>query len=157
MGSSKKTKPNLPEIPWGENNHACVWELINEISKSPHYKVLFRKLNKNENMSGKTKASVYKQVGGTVLPEFHSIDPAVTGDCIKAKIEILTKTYKHHAKKLRTTSGGICADEDSSPSDDEEFCEFYIKADGPDENMTDEALNIWEQIKKVFPFFLDLH
>ncbi|KAF9234515.1 hypothetical protein BU15DRAFT_36655, partial [Melanogaster broomeanus] len=152
-------KPSLSEIPWGKNDHARVWKLIDKISKPANYKVLFGKLNRNEvskNTSGETKASVYKRVGAVVLPEFHMIDPTTTGDRVKAKIEILTKTYKHHAKKLHTTGSGIRG-EDDSLSDDDEFCEFYIKAHGPDENTTEEALNLWEQIKKVFPFFLDLH
>ncbi|KIK74405.1 hypothetical protein PAXRUDRAFT_19905 [Paxillus rubicundulus Ve08.2h10] len=100
MGSSKKSKVSLPDIPWNENEHSRVWNLIAEISKPANHKVLFGK-QKNENTSGETK--------------------------------------------LRMTGGGIQAPdgEDHSPSDDDEYCDFYISADGPNDTTTAEALNIW--------------
>ena len=44
--------------------------------------------------------------------------------------------------KLRTTGTGVKEDGDNC-SDSEEYCNFYIGADGPDENTTDEVKNIW--------------
>ena len=85
----------------------------------------------------------------------------------------LTKTYKHHAVKLRTTGNGVREERDNDgPSDSEEYCDFYIGADGPDENTSDGAKNIWgmwchcehlvtnfcvDQIIREFPFFPELH
>ncbi|KIM50421.1 hypothetical protein SCLCIDRAFT_1225355, partial [Scleroderma citrinum Foug A] len=132
------------------------WSLIAKISKPVNYKVLYGKKDKNENTSGESKASVYKRIGATVLPKFHIIDATATGDCIKSKLETLTKTYKRHAVKLRTTGTGVKEDGDNG-SDSEEYCDFYIGVDGPDENTTDEAKNIWDQILKEFPFFSELH
>ncbi|KAL4062916.1 hypothetical protein J3A83DRAFT_4380489 [Scleroderma citrinum] len=68
---------------------------------------------------------------------------------------LLTKTYKHHAVKLHTTRSGVRADANGSDSD--EFCDFYIGADGPTEWTSEEAKNIWDQITKEFPFFPELH
>jgi len=47
----------------------------------------------------------------------------------------LTKTYKCHAVKLCTTGNGAREEGDNDgPSDSEEYCDFYIGADGPNEN-----------------------
>ena len=46
--AGKKVKVPLPEIPWSENSHARVWNLIAEISKPVNYKVLYGKKDKNE-------------------------------------------------------------------------------------------------------------
>ncbi|KAH7918100.1 hypothetical protein BV22DRAFT_1051964 [Leucogyrophana mollusca] len=118
------------------------------------------KKEKNEhskNTSGESKASVYKRVGAVILPEFHAINPTATGDQIKGKIESPTKTYKRHAAKLRTTGGGLRKDGNDDNCSDDEFCDFYIGADGPDDNTPNDAKNIWEKIKRDFVFFLELH
>ena len=41
----------------------------------------------SQNTSGESKASVYKRIGSTVLPEFSLIDPTATGDRVKSKLE----------------------------------------------------------------------
>ena len=60
-----------------------------------------------------------------------------------SNVSSLTKTYKRHAVKLRTTGNGVREEGDNDGSDSEEYCNFYIGADGPDENTSDEAKNIW--------------
>ena len=89
-----------------------------------------------------------------------------------SNVSSLTKTYKRHAVKLRTTGNGVREEGDNDGSDSEEYCNFYIGADGPDENTSDEAKNIWgmwchcehlitnfcaDQIIREFPFFPELH
>ncbi|KAG6326841.1 hypothetical protein ID866_12248 [Astraeus odoratus] len=70
-------------------------------------------------------------------------------------MQVLTKTYKCHAVKLHTTENGVQEDGDVDGFDSEEFCNFYIGADGPNEGTSLEAKNIW--IIKEFPFFPELH
>ncbi|KAG2122243.1 hypothetical protein DEU56DRAFT_746050, partial [Suillus clintonianus] len=98
----------------------------------------------HQNTSGETKASVYKRIGAVVLPEFHEIDPTATGDRVKGKLESLSE--------------GLRESQDSDNGDPtNEFCQFYIGANGPDATSTEEAKNLWEEIKNDFPFFADLH
>ncbi|KIM50180.1 hypothetical protein SCLCIDRAFT_146158, partial [Scleroderma citrinum Foug A] len=69
----------------------------------------------------------------------------------------LTKAYKCYAVKLHTTENGVREEGDNDGSDSEEYCDFYIGADGPDESTSDQAKNIWDQIIWEFPFFPELH
>jgi hypothetical protein len=41
------------------------------------------------------------------------------------------------------TGGGVHQEQDYEGSDSEEFCRFYIGADGPDANSSEEAKNLW--------------
>ncbi|KAG2131170.1 hypothetical protein BD769DRAFT_1307439, partial [Suillus cothurnatus] len=147
----------LPDIPWNKNEHLPMWKLIVEISTKANYKVLFGKKNQHENTSGETKASVYKHIGAVILPECYKIDPTATGDHIKSKLELLTKIYKKHAAKLQMMGEGVHEDQDHDGGDSDEFCRFYIGANGPDANSSEEAKNLWDQIKNNFLFFPDLH
>jgi len=71
----------LPDIPWNENEHSCVWKLIVEISTKANYKVLF----------GKKKPAwgESEHIQVTTNSECYEIDPAATGDHIKSKLESL--------------------------------------------------------------------
>ncbi|KAL4070949.1 hypothetical protein J3A83DRAFT_4188832 [Scleroderma citrinum] len=110
--------------------------------------LLYGKKDKSENTSGELKTSIYKWIGAAILSEFHLIDTTATGDCVK--------TYKHHAVKLCTTRTEVKEDENDG-SDSKKYCNFYLDADGPNENTSNEAKNIWDEILKKFPFFSELH
>ncbi|KIN97342.1 hypothetical protein M404DRAFT_78630, partial [Pisolithus tinctorius Marx 270] len=143
---AKKSKVPLPKIPQSKNNHAHSWSLIAEISKPVNYKVLHGKKDKNENTSGKLKASVHKWICAIVLPEFHAMDATATEQQYVPTC---------HALKLHTTGNGVREDNDGS--DSEEYCNFYIGADGPNDSTSEEAKNIWDQITREFPLFPELH
>ncbi|KAG1735302.1 uncharacterized protein EDB91DRAFT_1250517 [Suillus paluster] len=55
------------------------------------------------------------------------------------------------------TGEGLRQEQDHNGNDPNKFCRFYIGADGPDTNSSEEAKNLWDQIKNDFPFFPDLH
>lgn len=41
------------------------------------------------------------------------------------------------------TGEGVCQEQDHDSNDPDEFCRFYIGADGPDTNSSEEAKNLW--------------
>lgn len=57
----------------------------------------------------------------------------------------MTKAYSKLAKRLRQTGGGVQDDETGDQSERSQFqvLDFYIDADGPDENTPFEAVNLW--------------
>jgi hypothetical protein len=54
----------------------------------------------------------------------------------------LTAQYQKHVKRLQVTGGGIDDDESENDTPDQ-FMEFYIAADGPDDSTSDHAKNLW--------------
>ncbi|KAF9236109.1 hypothetical protein BU15DRAFT_77315 [Melanogaster broomeanus] len=140
---AKKGKITLPNIAWDADDHALIWKLIDEIIKPANYKVLCGKLDKAENTSKETKASVFRRIGSVLLPDFYSLDGTATGDRVKGKYEWLAKTYKHHAKRLLVTGEGI-TDADELEAGGDEVCNFFIDAVGPDGHTPEAAKNIWE-------------
>ena len=54
----------------------------------------------------------------------------------------LTKKYKVHARRLRTTGEGVQSDANGNVSDNE-FFECYVPADGPNTTTTPKAQCIW--------------
>ncbi|KAL4061870.1 hypothetical protein J3A83DRAFT_4196531 [Scleroderma citrinum] len=69
------------------------------------------------------------------------------------------KTYKCHAVKPHTTGSGVRADANADGSDSDEFCDFYIGADGPNEAhlKRPRIFGVCDWITKEFPFFPELH
>ncbi|KAF9237945.1 hypothetical protein BU15DRAFT_62796 [Melanogaster broomeanus] len=153
---AKKGKITLPNIAWDADDHALIWKLIDEIIKPANYKVLCGKLDKAENTSKETKASVFWRIGSVLLPDFYSLDGTATGDRVKGKYEWLVKTYKHYAKRLLVTGEGI-TDADEFEAGGDEVCNFFIDAAGPDGHTPEAAKNICNDIKSQFPFFPELH
>ncbi|KAG6818436.1 hypothetical protein H0H93_004995 [Arthromyces matolae] len=144
-------KETVPSVAWTADSHALTWLLINELEKPENRKVIIGKL-KNENSSGDHKIQAYKRVAQQVLPAIFEVDAGIAANRVKGKWENLRKTYSTHAKRLYQTGAGI---KDSQEPDEYSLC--YVPPEGPNENTTFEAKNIWDEIKLEFEFFPRLH
>ncbi|KAF9234902.1 hypothetical protein BU15DRAFT_51992, partial [Melanogaster broomeanus] len=153
---AKKGKITLPNIAWDADDHALIWKLIDEIIKPANYKVLCGKLDKAENTSKETKASVFRRIGSVLLPTSIALMVQQLEIELKGNMKWLAKTYKHHAKRLLITGEGI-TDADELEAGGDEVCNFFIDAAGPDGHTPEAAKNIWDDIKSQFPFFPELH
>ncbi|RXW12065.1 hypothetical protein EST38_g13789 [Candolleomyces aberdarensis] len=166
--TKKSSAPRkLPDIKWGHNNHALIWALLTEIEKPKNRPLFFGRVNANDNTTGDSKANVCKRLAEAIFPEECKIDAVGMGKRVKAKIEALFKEYKKHSARLRLTGEGVMGhgdgENDPDPSrvpDDSTTgtrLDFYIHANGPDENTPERAKNIWDEITATFPFFPHLH
>ncbi|KAG6843541.1 hypothetical protein H0H93_000688, partial [Arthromyces matolae] len=104
------------------------------------------------NSSGDHKIQAYKHVAQRVLPVIFGIDSGTAANRVKGKWENLRKTYSIHAKRLYQTGAGI---KDGQEPDEYSLC--YVPPEGPNENTTIDAKNIWGEIKQEFEFFPRLH
>ncbi|KAG6825544.1 hypothetical protein H0H93_000566, partial [Arthromyces matolae] len=120
------------------------------------------------NSSGDHKIQAYKRVAQRVLPVIFEIDSGTAANRVKGKWENLRKTYSIHAKRLYQTGAGI---KDGQEPDEYSLC--YVPPEGPNENTTIDAKNIWGtlstnhslrvitrglgEIKQEFEFFPRLH
>ncbi|KJA17247.1 hypothetical protein HYPSUDRAFT_106891, partial [Hypholoma sublateritium FD-334 SS-4] len=147
----KASEPQIGAINWTNN---LVWALLGEIEKDNNYRVLFGKRDPSENTSGERKSMVYKRIAQAVLPDLFGINANTIRDRIKAKIEILTKTYARFATRLCATGEGV-TDGDSQST--EKTLDFYISGEGPCVETPYHARNIWNEIEKEFIFFPALH
>ncbi|KAG1881285.1 hypothetical protein F4604DRAFT_1922298 [Suillus subluteus] len=70
---------------------------------------------------------------------------------------MLTRKYRQHGKRLRTTGKGVHgSDVEDNPSENE-FFDCYVPAGGPDSMTTTKTKSIWDEIVAKFPFFPVLH
>ncbi|RXW25843.1 hypothetical protein EST38_g118 [Candolleomyces aberdarensis] len=142
-----------PDIKWGHNNHALIWALLTEIEKPENRPLFFGRVNVNDNTTGDSKAKVCKRLAKAIFLEECKIDAVGMGKRVKAKIEVLFKEYKKHSARLCLTGKGVMGhgdgENDPDPSrvpDDSTTgtrLDFYIHANGPDENTPERAKNIW--------------
>ncbi|KAG1852199.1 hypothetical protein F4604DRAFT_1933770 [Suillus subluteus] len=135
----------IPEITWTND---LIWKLLAEIELPENRVVLLGKQKKRENTSGDSKATVYQRTAAVIFPQFHNLNPTVTGDRVKRKYKHLTKKYKELATRLRTTGEGVNDDANSNESDNEYF-NCYVPVRGPDDTTTLRARSIWDEIEKV--------
>lgn len=94
-----------------------------------------------QNTKKHTKVTVFRRIGQVLFPEWFELDGTTIANRIKGKIEGLEKEYKKHAAKLRQTGGGI--DHDNADGENATTLKFYIPADGPEDNASEEAKNLW--------------
>ncbi|KAF8059891.1 hypothetical protein FPV67DRAFT_1674386 [Lyophyllum atratum] len=144
------TKSDIPAIPWVADNGKLIWALITELEKPENYKVFCGKKNKHENTSGDSKAKVAKRMAEVIYPEYYKINPRTVGDHVKGKLDALISEYQKHVKRLRKTGKGVGGPEETMPA-------FFIEGAGPDESTPFEAVNIWDEIVRVWPYFPRLH
>ncbi|KAG2058394.1 hypothetical protein BDR06DRAFT_876699, partial [Suillus hirtellus] len=133
-----------------------IWKLLAKIKLPENRVVLLGKQKKCKNTSGDSKATVYQCMAAVIFPQFHGLNPTVTGDRVKHKYKHLTKKYKELATCLRTTGEGVNDDTDGNESDNEYF-DCYVPACGPDDTTTSRARSIWDEIEKESVFFPVLH
>ncbi|KAG2072925.1 hypothetical protein BDR04DRAFT_1230188 [Suillus decipiens] len=153
MAKKKDSGITIPEIVWTDD---LVWQLLAQIELSENRVVLLGKRKKGENTSGDSKVTVYQHMAASVFLQLHSQNAVAMGDQVKQKYEYLTKKYKVHAQRLRTTGEGVQSDVNGNISDNE-FFECYVPADGPNTTTTPRAQCIWDEIVQQFQFFPVLH
>ncbi|KAG2123246.1 CHAT domain-containing protein [Suillus clintonianus] len=154
----KDTAPAIPDVHWSED---MTWSLLSEVEKDDNRLVLLGKREKKENTSGDSKITVFQRIGAVVLPESYKLNPTATGKAVKRKYDHLTRKYRQHGKRLRTTGEGIRgSDVEDNPSENE-FFDCYVPAGGPDSMTTTKTKSIWgmisDEIVAKFPFFPVLH
>ncbi|KAI0041850.1 hypothetical protein FA95DRAFT_1469487, partial [Auriscalpium vulgare] len=150
-------------LQWAQNQHALTWKLLGEMEQPENFRVLFgkRKKKRYKMTNGDKKVDVYKRITRTLIPQLFVLDPAKITNWVKVKAEELIELYKKHSQKLQVTGGGINdkSDDDRQYVSDNpvEFLEFYISANGPDNETPERARNLWESITDAFPFFPRMH
>ncbi|KAK7442942.1 hypothetical protein VKT23_015886 [Stygiomarasmius scandens] len=118
------------------------WDLINEIRKKNNSKVLFGP-EVGENTSGDSKNAVYKRIAEALNPEGTQLNPVKASERVKNKINSLQKKFRALVKQLKKTGEGV-----------EEY--YQVSTQGPDHDTDQRAVNIWDKIKKDWPFFPEL-
>ncbi|KAG2054961.1 hypothetical protein BDR06DRAFT_1007443 [Suillus hirtellus] len=83
MGRKKKDSGiAIPKITWMND---LIWKLLAKIELPENRVVLLGKWKKHENTSGDSKATVYQCMAAVIFPQFHGLNPTVTGDRVKHK------------------------------------------------------------------------
>ncbi|KAG2065332.1 hypothetical protein BDR04DRAFT_1033086 [Suillus decipiens] len=156
MAKKKDSGITIQEIVWTDN---LVWQLLAQIELSENRVVLLGKRKKGENTSGDSKVTVYQRMAASVFPQLHSQNACCASLIIfylTSPSCSLTKKYKVHAQRLRTTGEGVQSDVNGNISNNE-FFECYVPADGPNTTTTPRAQCIWDEIVQQFQFFPVLH
>ncbi|KAI0026358.1 hypothetical protein K488DRAFT_9105, partial [Vararia minispora EC-137] len=143
----------IPSLPWSDKSSAKIWELIGELEKPENFSVYFG----NNNHSGDTKEHVHQCISERLFPQWFQLDIKTVSERVKSKINWVIKRYTEHAKKLQKTGSGVDAEQQQPSNNPVQYMDFYIYADGPDEETPDYAKNIWDEIVKDFPFFTRMH
>ncbi|KIY60884.1 hypothetical protein CYLTODRAFT_264704 [Cylindrobasidium torrendii FP15055 ss-10] len=120
-----------------------LWELVALITTPRNFKVLYGKQEAGENTIGDTKAAVHRRIAAELEPDLFQQNTKKAIDRVKRKITDLESKFKEHVQRLKKTGEGV-----------DEY--YTISKDGPDHDTDKRAVNIWEQIKKEFPFFPEL-
>ncbi|KAF8990349.1 hypothetical protein BDQ17DRAFT_1222666, partial [Cyathus striatus] len=152
--SQRTNETKIPVIKWAKNDYELTWALLTQLELPANHTLFFGKANKSDNTTGDTKLKVTKCIAEVLFPAECKISATAMGHRVRQKVEQLFTTYKLHVKCLRCTGEGV-GDKDNVPS--EPTHDFYVTAQGPDENTPQEAVNIWEEIIAEFPFFPQLH
>ncbi|KAF8056303.1 hypothetical protein FPV67DRAFT_1531959 [Lyophyllum atratum] len=148
------SKTTIPSIAWQSNNGELIWNLITELEKPENFKVFCGKKDKDENTSGDSKAKASKRMAEVILPDYFKINGRTVGDRVKGKIDALITEYRKHAKRLTKTGEGIGGPDSQS---DDTPASFFIEGGGPNEETPAHALNIWDEIVRVWPYFPRMH
>ncbi|KAG8905570.1 hypothetical protein FRC01_008306 [Tulasnella sp. 417] len=169
QGQPKPAKSRAPRFQWTE---ALIWKLINKVAEEQNRKVLLGKKEKKENTSGDSKTAVYKRIGielfpderqATASPKEEKAVDTMLGNRVKSKWENLLGSYKLQAAKMTVTGGGLSlesVDDDQLADALEEAAgvsRLYVPPEGPSQDTSSEARNLWEEINNQFPFFAELH
>ncbi|KAF7377321.1 hypothetical protein MSAN_00152700 [Mycena sanguinolenta] len=158
--AAKPKEPPLPRIDWSANRGALIWDLIAQMEVKENRLVLFGKQDKDEKSIGDRKITVYKRIGGEIMPEYFEKSPNALAKRVKGKAEDLINAYKELAKELQVTGGGLQNDDDDSDNEGSgvhQFLDCYISSEGPDHDTTPRARNIWEKLTQKFEYFPALH
>ncbi|KAI0027987.1 hypothetical protein K488DRAFT_59902, partial [Vararia minispora EC-137] len=135
----------IPSLPWSEKGLAKIWELVGELEKLENFSVYFGNnvSNHSLNHSGDTKEHVHQRISERLFPQWSRLDIKSMSERIKSKINWVIKKYTEHAKKLQKTGSGVDAEQQQPSNNPVQYMDFYIYADGPDDETPDYAKNIW--------------
>ncbi|KAF6745894.1 hypothetical protein DFP72DRAFT_973716 [Ephemerocybe angulata] len=143
-----------------------IWSLLGELAREENHAALYGE-KKGEKTHGDTKKAIHKRIAGVLFPDTPTANETAMANKVKSKIENLRDTYRTQLKRLTQTGGGLGGNDetgdsgqDSEGEDEAEATTMsvsYIGADGPDENTSASARNLWEDILKKFPYFSDMH
>ncbi|KDQ52377.1 hypothetical protein JAAARDRAFT_50293 [Jaapia argillacea MUCL 33604] len=112
-----------------------------------NFKILFGKKDKKDGM------------GKTIWLEYTAIDKTAIGVHMKNKYDALIKQHKEEAAHLCQTGGGLSVELQGPPAGDgdETTLDYYMTADGLQEDTPQQYLNLWEEICGQFEFFPQLY
>ncbi|KAG9023022.1 hypothetical protein FS837_006039 [Tulasnella sp. UAMH 9824] len=140
-----------------------IWELITCVGRPDNRIVLLGK-EKDENTSGDTKVKVQQRIASELFPDEFEDLTLSAGEKKKRQKALGTrvkgKWEQQQVRKMMVTGNGVELNVDDANLGEAVLSGaggLFVGAGGPDEDTSEPAKNLWDQILQEFPYFGELH